>query len=196
MSLYNAEISAGSLLVPESRRIAELMLSEPSAEAWEAAIVRDNILQKKPATAKRQANLIRKRLLTLDSRGLKLIAESDVELCVQLLMAAAIRHSQLMADFMRDVYAADLRQLERHLSRRQWDNFLSDCAHRDDVVSTWADSTKLKLFEVIARILTEAKFLDSTQYMQMTPPMLHPRLQTYLSQLGARETLARMEFRQ
>lgn len=195
MSLYNAEISAGSLLVPESRRIAAFMLSEPNAEAWEAAIVRDNILQKKPATAKRQANLIRKRLQTLDAQGLKLIADGDVELCSQLLMAAAMRHSQLMADFMRDVYATDLRQLERHLSHRQWDNFLADCAHRDEVVSTWASSTKLKLFEVIARILTEAKFLDSTQHLQLTPPMLHPRLHTYLSQLGARDTLARMEFR-
>ncbi len=196
MSLYNAEISAGSLLIPESRRIAELMLSQPSSETWDAAIVRDNILQKSPATAKRQSNLIRKRLQTLDAQGLKLIVQSDAELCGQLLMAAALRHSQLMADFMRDVYAVDLRQLERRLSHRQWDTFLTDCAHRDEVVSNWAASTKLKLFEVIVRILSEAKFLDSTKNMQLTPPMLHPRLHTYLLHLGARDTLTRMEFGQ
>lgn len=196
MSLYNAEISAGSLLIPESRRIAELMLSEPDAKAWDAAIVRDNILQKSPATAKRQSNLIRKRLQTLDAEGLQLIVQSDAELCGQLLMAAALRHSLLMADFMRDVYATDLRQLERSLSHRQWDTFLTECAHRDDAVNTWATSTRLKLFQVIVRILVEAKFLDDTKNMQLTPPMLHPRLHTYLSQLGARETLVRMEFGQ
>ncbi len=196
MNLYNAEISAGSLLIPESRRIAELMLSQPSAEEWDEAIVRDNILQKKPTTAKRQSNLIRKRLQTLDAQGLKLIVQSDVELCGQLLMAATLRHSQLMADFMRDVYATDLRQLARKLSHRQWDTFLTDCAHRDDAVNTWAASTRLKLFEVIVRILAEAKFLDSTKNMQLTPPMLHPRLHAYLSQLGARDTLAQMEFGQ
>lgn len=196
MSFYNAEISAGSLLIPESRRIAELMLSEPDAKAWDAAIVRDNILQKSPATAKRQSNLIRKRLQTLDAQGLQLIVQSDAELSGQLLMAAALRHSQLMADFMRDVYATDLRQLERSLSHRQWDTFLTECAHRDDAVNTWATSTRLKLFEVIVRILVEAKFLDSTKNMQLTPPMLHPRLHTYLSQLGARDTLKRMEFGQ
>lgn len=196
MSLYNAEISAGSLLIPESRRIAELLLSEPSPQEWDEAIVRDNILQKKTATAKRQSNLIRRRLQTLDVQGLQLIVQSDAELCVQLLLAAALRHSQLMADFMRDVYAADFRQLERSLSHRQWDTFLTECAHRDDAVTAWASSTRLKLFEVIVRILVEAKFLDSTKTMQLTPPMLHPRLQSYLSQLGARDTLARMEFGQ
>lgn len=196
MTLYNAEISAGSLLIPESRRIAELMLTQPNAEAWDEAIVRDNILQKKPATAKRQSNLIRKRLQTLDVQGLQLIVQSDAELCGQLLMAAALRHSQLMADFMRDVYAADLRQLERSLSHRQWDSFLTECAHRDDGVNAWATSTRLKLFQVIVRILVETKFLDSTKTMQLTPPMLHPRLHTYLTLLGARDTLARMEFGQ
>lgn len=196
MSLYNAEISAGSLLIPESRRIAELMLSKPRQADWDNAIVRDNILQKKPATAKRQAKLIRKRLETLDEEALRLIIQSDAELCGQLLMAAALRHSQLMADFMRDVYASDLRQLERTLSHRQWEAFLSDCAHHDEAVSRWAASTRLKMFQVIVRILVEAKFLDSTKNMQLTPPMLHPTLQSCLIRLGARDTLARMEFSQ
>lgn len=193
VSLYNAEISAGSLLIPESRRIAELMLSQPGPQAWNDAIVRDNLLQKSPSTAKRQAKLIRNRLQTLDAHGLKLVVQSDSELCAQLLMAAALRHSQLMADFMRDVYATDLRQLERSLSHRQWDSFLTDCSHRDEAVTEWATSTRLKLFQVIVRILVETKFLDSTKHMNLTPPMLHPRLHTYLIQLGARDTLSRME---
>ncbi len=196
MNLYNAEISAGSLLIPESRRIAELLLSQPNSAAWNEAIVRDNILQKSPATAKRQATLIRKRLETLDHDALRLITQSDAELCGQLLMAAALRHSQLMADFMRDVYAADLRQLERTLSQRQWEGFLTDCAHRDGSVQRWTANTRLKLFQVIVRILVEAKFLDNTKNMHLTPPMLHPQLQACLGRLGARDTLARMEFSQ
>ncbi len=196
MNLYNAEISAGSLLIPESRRIAELLLIQPNSAAWNDAIVRDNILQKSPATAKRQATLIRKRLETLDDDALRLITQSDTELCGQLLMAAALRHSQLMADFMRDVYAADLRQLERTLSHRQWEAFLTDCAHRDDTVHCWAATTQRKLFEVIVRILVEAKYLDNTKNMHLTPPMLHPKLHACLVRLSARDTLARMEFSQ
>ena len=62
MGLYNAEISAGSLMLPESRRVAKLLLGHPTKEAWLEALKRDNILQKKsPATARRQARLIRNR---------------------------------------------------------------------------------------------------------------------------------------
>ena len=34
MGLYNAEISVGSLMFPESRRIAALLLTQPSKEQW------------------------------------------------------------------------------------------------------------------------------------------------------------------
>ena len=54
----------------ESRRIAALLLAQPDEAAWRHAIEIDNILQKKaPATARRQATLIRKRLMTLDAQG-------------------------------------------------------------------------------------------------------------------------------
>ena len=60
MGLYNAEISAGSLMLPESRRIARLLLTQPTPEQWDEALKSENLLQKKPATARRQARLIRK----------------------------------------------------------------------------------------------------------------------------------------
>ncbi len=57
--LYNGEIVAGSLLIPESRKIADLLLQEVSEEEWYQAVIIDNILQKRsPASAKRQAQLI------------------------------------------------------------------------------------------------------------------------------------------
>lgn len=196
MSRYNAEISAGSLLVAESRKLAGLLLGSPTPDQWDAAIKQDNILQRTPATARRMARLIRNRLETLDVEGLELVAYGDAELCVQMLMAAAIRHSRLLGDFMRDVYAQDLRQLERHLSHRQWDAFLADCEQQDAAVASWAATTRLKLFQVIVRILAEAKYLDSSKTMGLTPPLLHPRVRSYLFQLGDLETLQRMDYHQ
>jgi hypothetical protein len=193
MSRYNAEISAGSLMPVESRRIAELLLTKPTAEQWDVALKDENLLQKKPATARRQARLIRNRLDTLDSEGLSMIVEGDSELRGQVLLASAIRHSQLLADFMRDVYVTDLRKLERSLSHRQWDSFLEECAHRDEAVAGWTESTREKMFQVVVRILAEAKYLDSTRRMGLTPPMLHPRIVHYLERLGDAQTLAIME---
>lgn len=192
-SLYNAEISAGSLLLPESRRIAHLLLQRPTDEEWNQAIRENNLLQKKPATAIRQARLIRNRLSTLDDRGLKLVADGDGELSSQVLLAAAARHSLLLSDFLKDVYGSDLRRLERTLSHRQWETFLVECAHRDPAVDTWAATTRKKLFQVIIRILAEAKYLDTARRMGLTPPMLHPKVRAYLKGLGDDVTLARME---
>lgn len=180
-------------MLPESRRIARLLLEHPSPVQWDQALKSENLLQKKPATARRQARLIRNRLKTLDDEGLQLVADSDGELSSQVLLAAAARHSLLLGDFLRDVYTEDLRRLERNLSHRQWDAFLIECEHRDPAVGTWAATTRAKLFQVIVRILVEAKYLDSARRMGLTPPMLHPQIRAYLTRLGDTATLARME---
>ena len=43
---YNAEITAGSLLLKESRAIVQLLLQDADAKAWHKAIAVDNVLQK------------------------------------------------------------------------------------------------------------------------------------------------------
>lgn len=182
MTRYNAEISAGSLLPLESRRIANLLLSDPDQAAWLHAIEAENILQKRtPATARRQARLLRRRLTTLDSQAWKMMAERESEVVIQLLLAAAVKHSQLLGDFMRNVYADRQRRLEPALEPSDWQDFLVECAHHDAAVGDWSDSTKAKLFQVIVRILAEAKYLENARSMKLTPQSLHPDVRRYLS---------------
>ena len=183
MPTYNAEISAGSLLSLESKRIAALLLMQPDEAAWRLAIETDNILQKKtPATARRQATLIRKRLTTLDAQGWKLIAERESEVQIQVLLAAAIKHSSLLGDFLRSVYALRQRRLEPALAPQDWPDFLAECAHYDPAVAQWTDSTRAKLFQVIVRVLAEAKYLDNARSMRLTPRSLHPDVRRYLGE--------------
>ena len=182
MTRYNAEISAGSLLPLESRRVANLLLTEPDEAAWVFAIETENILQKNtPATARRQARLLRRRLTTLDSQAWKMMAERESEVSIQLLLAAAVKHSQLLGDFMRRVYGERQRQLEPALSASVWQDFLVECAHHDSAVATWADSTKAKLFQVIVRILVESRYLENARSMKLTPQSLHPDVRRYLA---------------
>jgi hypothetical protein len=108
---------------------------------------------------------------------------------------ASIRHSRLLADFLREVYGEDLRKLERTLSHRQWDSFMEERGRLDDSIEGWAVSTCEKLFQVIVRILAEAKYLDSTRKMGLTPPLLHPSVINYLKRAGDSATLSCMEFR-
>jgi hypothetical protein len=181
MTGYNAEISAGSLLPLESRRIAALLLTKPDAAVWQHAIEVENILQKKtPATARRQARLLQRRLITLDALAWKMMAERESEVVVQLLLAAAVKHSQLLGDFMLRVYADRQRRLEPALDPIDWQDFLVECAHRDLTVASWSATTKAKLFQVIVRILVEAKYLENARSKKLTPPFLHPEVRRYL----------------
>ena len=167
----------------ESKRIAALMLSHPDEVAWRHAIEIDNILQKKtPATARRQATLIRRRLATLDAQGWEMISGRESEVQIQLLLAAAIKHSPLLGDFMRNVYALRQRRLEPALEPRDWPDFLAECAHHDPAVALWADSTRAKLFQVIVRILAESKYIDNPRTMKLTPRSLHPDVRRYLTE--------------
>ncbi|WP_047248553.1 DUF1819 family protein [Chromobacterium subtsugae] len=182
MSLYNAELSAGSLMIAESRRVAALLLLKPDEAAWSHAIKVENILQKNsPATAKRQARLIRNRLETLDDEGLRLVAEDTPEVCAQILLVAAVRHSRLLGDYLLDVYRSRLRRLETQLNAADWDAFLHECAHRDPIVESWSDTTRAKLLQVLLRILAETRYLESTRSLRLTPPLLHPRVLCYLA---------------
>lgn len=178
---FNAEISAGSLLPLESRRLAKLLLSKPDEASWQHAIEIDNILQKTTvATARRQATLLRKRLVTLDATGWQMIAERESEVVSQLLLAAAVKHSQLLGDFMRQAYADCQRRLDPALTQSDWQAYLTECALHDPAVLGWSDSTKAKLFQVILRILAETKYLESARSMRLTPQSLHPDVRRYL----------------
>ena len=194
MPRYNAEISAGSLMLSESRKIAALLLTHPTEAEWEHALKVENILQKNtPATACRQAQLIRKRLLTLDEEGWRLIAGGEMEVSIQLLLAAAIKHSRMLEDFLREVYARQIRRMEMALNNHLWDAFWVECAHRDGEIERWSASTREKLFQVIVRILVEAKYLDSSRKMNMTPPSLHPTAISFLKRHGELEILSAMK---
>lgn len=198
MSLYNAEISAGSLMLPESRRVARLLLTHPTKAQWSDALRLDNILQKKtPATARRQARLIRNRLDTLEEEGWAIIADGPQEAATQLLFAASIKHSRVLADFLADVYAGHLRRLEQHLSPvNDWEAFWTDCVRRDPEAASFSAASTSKMLQVILRVLAEARYLESTRALRLTPPHLHPDVVRYLKRHGDMAVLSLMDMTQ
>jgi hypothetical protein len=194
MSLYNTEVSRGSLLTLESKRIAALLLTEPDAATWKRAIEVDNILQKDTVgTAVRQSVLIKKRLATLDATAWKLITERENEVTNQLLFAAAIKQNKLLGDFMRNVYASRQQQMEPDISVASWEDFLTECAHHDPSVAGWNENTKLKIINGIARILIEAKYLVDRKSMKLSPRDLHPVVRRYLAERNEKFVLDCLE---
>jgi len=188
--MYNAEIAAGSLMLPESRRIAALLLSKPSATDWNQAIRIDNILQKQtPSTAIRLARLIRNRLEPLQQDALEMISQGESEVATQMLLLAAVKHSRLVGDFMRDVVAQHIRSFQHSLSRKDWEDFFAECLHRDANVATWSETTRAKLHQVTLRILKEARYVDGTRNPRLCRVMLNSAVKCYME--SHHETYAR-----
>jgi hypothetical protein len=181
MGLYNTELSRGSLMLLESKRIAALLLTKPDPKAWKHAIEVENILQKNTiGTAIRQSKLIQKRLEKLDAMAWKLITKSDSETINQFLFAAAIKQNKLLGDFMGNVYVSTQKKLEPAITQANWEDFLIECSHHDESVAGWNENTKRKILNGIARILIEAKYLIDRKTMKISPRSLHPVVRKYL----------------
>jgi bacteriophage exclusion system BrxA-like protein len=191
---YQADLSAGSLMLRESRRIAELLLCSPTDAEWDRAIKVENLLQKgTPSTAVRQARLIRFRLWPMGDAAWQMVANGDQEVASQTLFAAALLHSELLHDFVRGVLVSHHRRLDLQVQPREWDGFLTECTARDPSVSTWTASTRAKLLQVILRILVEAKYLESSRTLRLRSPSIHPQVRSLLQSLGHDELIKTME---
>src|SRR4051812_11146233 len=107
---YTAEITAGSLKLPESRLISDLLLRKVDAEAWKDAIVTKNVLQARtPATSRRLTKLIRGRLGMMGPDLWKLVRDGNGTVATHAVFAAAVKHSALLGDFLHIVVGEQYR---------------------------------------------------------------------------------------
>jgi len=181
MKDYNGDIIAGSLLVPESRKIARLFIENCDQKGWYQAIVIDNILQKRnPASAKRQAKLIRNRLELMTPDFWELIESGQSDIVVQALIAATIKQCHLLGDFMNGVIRDKWRLFDKYISHKDWDDFIEICIQIDPEIGQWTVSTKNKLKQVVFRILAESKYIDGVRSLRLLSVSIAPEILNYL----------------
>jgi hypothetical protein len=165
---YSADLTAGALKVPESRVIARLLLKGVEEQDWHDAIVKENVLQARTtATAIRLARLIRKRLETMDADLWKLVRDGNSTVAAHAVLAAAIKHSPLLGDFLDLVVREQFRLFNPKLSKAIWEDFLSDCRGRDPEMPHWNDSTRRRLSSSVFQILAQAGFLENTKSLKL-----------------------------
>ncbi len=181
----------------ESQRIAKLLIKGMDEQGWHKAVIVDNVLQKKsPPSAKRMARLIRNRLELMTPDFWKLVASGSAEIATQALLAASIKHSHLLGDFMRDVVRDHWRTFNKQLSARDWTDYFEECEHRDSSLGDLSETTKRKLRQVVFRILAEAKYIDSTRRMNLLPHRVAPEMCRYLIDNNEKYVLRCMEIGQ
>jgi|TARA_B110000114_G_scaffold116067_1_gene121703 hypothetical protein len=178
---YKSDLTGGSLMVRESRIIADLLISGACPDEWNRYVMVDNLLQKRsPASAKRNAQAIRKRLELLEPSFWFALRDGDEELATQVAFCAALERNLLLVEFIervvRDAYSSQAEYLELY----QWGEFLDDCVHRDQRIANWTDSSRKKMGQVVFRILTEMGYLSSSRSLKLQNIAVRPEIKTLL----------------
>ncbi|MBN1855139.1 MAG: DUF1819 family protein [Pirellulales bacterium] len=161
---YKADITAGSLKVAESRVIADLLLRGVNGEYWDSAILDENVLQtRNPETARRLARLIRARLILMGPDLWQLVRDGTGDTTTHAVLAAAVKHSALLGDFLDLVVREQYRIFATTLSDKLWDQYLDDFRGRDPVMPAWSELTRNRLRSSVFQILAQAGYIDNTR---------------------------------
>ncbi|HHX8501715.1 DUF1819 family protein [Vibrio alginolyticus] len=191
---YLGDLIGGSLMITEAQLIAELLLSEPSKEQWDEAIVEQNILQKRsPASAKRNAATIKKRIANLGNKFLSALVNANYEEAAQLMMAATLMNSPLLADFMRTVVMDAKRMYRENIDMKDWEYFWEDKCRIYPDFADMSESSTYKIAQVAFKVMTDGGFLESTKTKVLTNIYITPDVRDLLVEMDRDDIIQAME---
>ncbi|MEZ8194739.1 hypothetical protein BCT61_05540 [Vibrio breoganii] len=191
---YLGDLIGGSLMLRESQILAGLMLKDPTPSEWNEAIVDENILQKpSAASAKRNASTIKKRLSGLNNRFLEKLAYSGSDEASQLMFAATLINSPLLADFMRTV-VVDAKQMYREsLTVDDWHHFWQDRSRLYPALAEMSEASTYKVSQVAFKVIADAGYIDSTKNKQLLNVYVSQDVRELLSEMDHDDVLQAME---
>ena len=191
---YNSDLIGGSLMVRESRIVADLLLKEATTEQWNQAIYEENVLQKRSrASAQRTATAIRKRLELLPPDFWKALREGDDELATQVAFCAALERNLLLMEFMETVVRDAYISRATHLDAYVWSDFLEERSQRDPDIHDWKESSKKKMGQVVFRMLNEVGYFKSTAKRELQRVVVRLELRNMLEEHYKQRTKSCME---
>lgn len=191
---YLGDLIGGSLMIKESQIIAELLLKKPNQEEWLEAIVNRNVLQKRSdASSKRNAATIKKRIENMSDEYLEQIAYGSTELSTQLMFAATLINSTLLADFMRNVVLDAKRMFRENLDIGDWESFWDDRSRLFPEFSKMTESSTYKIAQVAFKTLADAGYLETTRNKKLQNVYVLPEVRNLLSDIERDDIISAME---
>lgn len=179
---YRAAITAGALKVPESRLMADLLLRHLDEAGWKEAIYGQNVLQtRSPKTAARLTLLLRGRLALMEPELWMLVRDGSGIVATQACLAAAIKHSALLGDFLDLVVREHVARYTKTLSNTVWEDYLLDCRGRDPAMPQWSAATRERLRSSVFQILAQAGYVENTRTLRLQPFYLASPVLDYLT---------------
>lgn len=182
---YKADMTAGALKVAESRIIAGLLLRGVDDDAWKDAIVKRNVLQaRSPATATRLTKLVKGRLMTMGPDLWRLIRDGKGSVATHAVLAAAVKHSTLLGDFLDLVVREQYRLFAEKLMNKLWDDYLDGCQERDPDMPQWNESTRKRLRSSVFQSLAQAGYIENTRNLKLQTVHIAEQVLHYLQAHG------------
>jgi hypothetical protein len=97
----------------------------------------------------------------------KLVRDGSATVATHACLAAAVKQSALLADFLDLVVREQYRIFAEKLTYQLWDDFVSDCQNRDRDLPQWSESTIRRLRSSVLQILEQAGYIDSTKSLRL-----------------------------
>ncbi len=189
-SPYQANFTRCSLIVPETRIVAALLLQGVDGQEWRRQIHDLNVLQKRTTkTADSYASLARLRLQTMNSDLWTLVRDGSAPVATHAVLAATVKFSPLFGDFLRTVVRDQFRRFATHVEARHWDAYIEDSLRAQPNMPTLSDSSRVKLRQNAMRMLAEAGFIENTRSLRLRSQSIEPAVLHYLRQYNEQYVL-------
>lgn len=191
---YVRDLTGGSLLLAESRLVAESLLQTLTEPEWNRLFTDENILKKNsPHTAIRYARSVRRRLEPLGAQFIEAVIHASESGYKQLLMLSLIMHTPVLPDFMQYVVAETKRIYRPNLEPDAWETFILDRSRTLPGLNDLSESTLKKSGNNVIRALVEADYLDNNKNRRLQPVFLLPETRAWLKNLNSLDLETIME---
>lgn len=190
-SPYSAVITREQFLFYEMRTTAKLVAEGLNDEQVADRITSDNLFQyPTEKSVRRMALTCLRRLKALDDPELvAAIASQPSDVSKQICLYAMMKQYRLVWDFMITVVGAKYESRDMSFSRMDFNVFMMRLQEQDDWVASWSDSTVTKVKQVLARILVDNEYLDSTTAEHLNPVLIYPILEDAIRSSGDTKAL-------
>lgn len=178
-NIYNGSLTREQFLFYETRITAQLICQSLPRDEIIERIKNENLFQF--PTEKMVVSIARtcfRRLDALASDALvRLIADAPMETAKQVNLYAMMKDNRVVWDFMTTVIGEKYRTQALDFSPKDVSIFLFLLREQNDSVAGWSDSTVGKIRQVLIRILTECRYLDSIRASQLNWISIEPELE-------------------
>jgi len=191
---YLGDIIGGSIMLRESRLIAQLLLQHPDEKQWDKAILEQNLLQKTSVhSAKRMASTVRKRLETMPDDFLSALLVAPDDLARQMLMLAIMCQSPVLADFMA-TEVSDARRMYREAMRSDdWPQFFDSRQRVIQGLDQYSPSSVQKMGNNVFKILADVGYLESARTKRLKGIYVLPEIREWANRLNCPKVFEAME---